>query len=109
MGYPGGYMEIGETPEKSAKREFKEETGLIAFDLKLYGVFAGEKRNHVYPNGHEVYITDVVYICREFQQSQDSHDNEVLEVRWFPLNSIPQNLSLPVKDIIEKFVSEYGG
>jgi ADP-ribose pyrophosphatase YjhB (NUDIX family) len=106
-GYPGGYMEVGETTEESAKRERYEETGLIALDLKLYGVFSGEKRHYVYPNGHEVYITDVVYTCHDYIQSDKSHDNEVIEIKWFPFSDIPQELSPPVKDIIEKFVSDF--
>jgi mutator protein MutT len=106
-GYPGGYMEIGETPEESAKREFKEETGLEAGEINLYGVFAGEERHHIYPNGHEVYITDIVFICREFYETGDTHDDEVIEIKWFPFENLPDNLHLTVKDILEKFVADY--
>lgn len=106
-GYPGGYMEIGETTEESAKREFKEETGLIANDIKLYGVFAGENRHYTYPNGHEVYCTDIVYTCFDFSQSANEHDDEVTEVKWFPLNNLPKDLASSQKDIIEKFILEY--
>lgn len=103
-GYPGGYMEIGETPEESAKREFKEETGFIAKNLKLYGAFAGENRHYTYPNGHEVYCTDIVYVCYDFIDSGDSHDNEVIEIKWFPFNNLPASLASSVKDIIEKYI-----
>ena len=103
-GYPGGYMEIGETPEESAKREFKEETGFIAEDLEFYGVFTGENRHYTYPNGHEVYCTDIVYICCDFTDSGDSHDDEVTEIKWFPFYKLPENLASSVKDIIEKFI-----
>lgn len=106
-GYPGGYMEIGETTEESAKREFKEETGLIANDLKLYGVFAGENRHYTYPNGHEVYCTDIVYTCFDFFQSDNGHDDEVTEVKWFPLNNLQKEIASSQKDIIEKFILEY--
>ena len=104
--YPGGYMEIGESPEESAKREFHEETGHIANRLKLYGVFAGEKRHFSYPNGHEVYITDVVYTCVDFQETDDGHDEEVLAVKWFRMNALPDNLAEPVKDILQAFVEK---
>lgn len=103
-GYPGGYMEIGETPEESAKREFKEETGFIAKELKLYDVFTGENRHYTYPNGDEVYCTDIVYVCYDFIDSGDSHDNEVIEIRWFPLNNLPENIASSVKDIIQKYI-----
>lgn len=105
--YPGGYMEVGETPEESAKRELNEETGLIALDLKLYGVFAGENRHFTYPNGHEVYCTDVVYICNDFMASGNSHDDEVLEIMWFPMIAMPKDIISSTKDILEKFVSEH--
>lgn len=105
--YPGGCMEVGETPEESAKREFREETGLIANDLSLYGAFAGERRHFCYPNGHEVYITDVVYTCTDFTDSGDSHDDEVLEIKWFPLNDLPEDMTSTTEDIIRKFASEY--
>ncbi len=106
-GYPGGYMEIGETPEESAKREFNEETGYIANDLKLYGVFAGENRHYTYPNGHEVYCIDIVYTCQDFSQTDSTHDDEVIEIKWFSLNDLPKDIASSVKDIIEKFVLEY--
>ena len=106
-GYPGGCMELGENPEESAKREFKEETGYIAQEIKLYGVFSGERRHYTYPNGHEVYITDVVYYCSDCVNSVDSHDNEVLEVKWFPINELPPDLTSTTEDILRKFTFEY--
>lgn len=108
-GYPGGYLELGETPEESAKREFREETGLIANKITLYGVFAGEQRHFTYPNGHEVYCVDVVYTCYDYSPSGGTHDDEVLEVRWFPFADLPNEMSPSVKDIIEQFIAEKQG
>lgn len=106
-GYPRGYLELGETTEGSAKRELYEETGLIAERLILYGVFAGETRHFTYPNGDEVYCTDVVYTCHDFSPSGHKHDEEVLEVKWFPFDALPQNIAPSVRDSIEKYIAEH--
>lgn len=108
-GYPGGYLEPGETPEESAKRELLEETGLIAHTLHLFGVFAGEPRHFCYPNGDEVYVVDVVYTCSDFSRSGGTHDDEVLELGWFPFDELPEDLAPPVKDVLERFASDQEG
>ena len=38
---PAGFMEYGETPERCARRELHEETGLRARLTGLFGVYAG--------------------------------------------------------------------
>lgn len=106
-GYPGGCMKLGESPEETAKREFYEETGFEANSIKLYGVFAGEHRHYIYANGDEVYITDIVYVCDNFTITEKQHDNEVLELKWFPFNEIPENLSPTIKDILLGFIRNY--
>lgn len=47
-GLPGGAMEPGETPEETARRELKEETGLDAGALQLLGVFSGPRYYYRY-------------------------------------------------------------
>ncbi len=54
---PGGHLDAGEQPEAAAAREFAEETGLTALDLRLLGVWADPGRD---PRGRYVswaYIT----------------------------------------------------
>ena len=41
-----------------SKRELFEETGLIAHDLELFGVFSGKDLHYIYPNGDEVLSQD---------------------------------------------------
>ncbi len=42
---PGGFVEYGETVEKAARREAKEETGLVVCDLRQFHVYSQPTRD----------------------------------------------------------------
>ena len=83
-----------------------ELTCLKVKSMSLYGVFSGPELHYVYPHGDEVYNIDTVYICNEFEGELVADTSEVTALKWFPFNELPENLSPPVKEIINKFVNE---
>ncbi len=105
-GYHGGCLELGERLEDAAKRELYEETGLKVNSMKLYGVFSGPELHYVYPHGDEVYNVDTVYVCDDFEGELSADTAEVSELRWFPFNEVPENLSPPVSGIIREFIRQ---
>lgn len=75
---PGGKIEEGETPEQTAIREMKEETGLKIRNLKYRGNMTIE-----YPN--RIFDFDV-FICNECEgESQDFEDNTS---EWIEINEL---------------------
>lgn len=94
-GYAGGSVELNEAVEDTAKRELYEETGLIARELTLFGVFSGEGMHYVYPNGDEVSNVDIVYLCRNYEGVLKKQDSEVEQLGFFPADRLPQPISPP--------------
>lgn len=88
----GGCLELGETLEDTARRELAEETGLTAGKLELLGVFSGAERTHVYPNGDQVFMIGVYYLCEDFSGDLRPQAEEVADLRWFPLDSLPADI-----------------
>ncbi|MPN10609.1 RNA pyrophosphohydrolase [bioreactor metagenome] len=105
-GYHGGSVEMGEKVEDAARRELLEETGLIANRLELYGVFSGSEQYHMYPDGNEAYIIDIVYLCNDFMGDVHIQESEVLQLKWFDFDKIPEKLSPPIKSVLIKFCNE---
>lgn len=101
-GIPGGGTEPGEVVENAAKREALEETNLEIGEMSLFGVFSGPELYFKYPNGDEVYNVTIVYLARDWH-GQVKLNDEHTEWRWFPADKIPEDLSPPIKPIIEKF------
>ncbi|MCL2351971.1 MAG: NUDIX hydrolase [Firmicutes bacterium] len=100
----GGAVEIGEEVEDAARRELREETGLVAGNLELLGIFSGEDMLYTYPNGDEVYIVDAVYICSEFSGELLPETDETSELRWFDIYGIPDEISPPDRNALKKFL-----
>ena len=101
-GPPGGAVEPGEVVDKAAKREALEETGLQVGEMLLFGVFSGPKLYYIYPNGDEVYNVTIVYLSQDVSGKIQLND-EHTEWRWFTPKNIPDNLSPPIRPVIEKF------
>ncbi len=106
-GLHGGSVDIDESVEEAAKRELFEETGLIAESLELFGVFSGPDMHHVYPNGDEVSNVDIVFICREFSGEMRMQKSEVLELKYFVPNELPDDIFplnvRPLKEFLESY------
>ena len=101
-GPPGGATEPGEVVEEAARREAFEETGLRVSEMSLFGVFSGPELYYKYPNGDEVYNVTIVYMSSDFGGDvQLNHEHT--EWRWFTVDAIPENISPPIKPVIEKY------
>lgn len=101
--YPAGSMELGESFEECARRETLEEAGLLCGELELLMLRSGKDTYYEYPNQDKVYFAGAVYVCHEFTGEMKVQEEEVIEQAFFPLDSLPDNLSPGTLEVIEKF------
>lgn len=107
--YAGGSVELDERVEDAARRELYEETGLVAEELELLGIFSGPEMHHVYPNGDQVSNIDVVYICRKYKGTLRCDDKEVKKLSFFPIDNLPENIFKPNVMAIKSYVKRRTG
>lgn len=92
---PGGHLEFSETPELTAIREFKEETGLDVVNPRFAAI-----TNDIFPDENKHYITiwmKVDFLCGEEKLAAPE---ESTEIGWFDWDALPQPLFIPMQNLI---------
>ncbi|WP_137391743.1 NUDIX domain-containing protein [Rhodoligotrophos defluvii] len=76
---PGGFVDVGETVEQACRRELEEETGLIARDLRLVGVYSSPDRD---PRFHTASVVFLTHIGTQMPQAGDDAAEAELVENW---------------------------
>ncbi|WP_410787460.1 NUDIX hydrolase [Kribbella sp. C-35] len=82
-----GILEPGEQPAVGLVREIQEETAVEAVVERLVSVESLPPAS--YPNGDQVQFLDLTFRCRPTGGEPRVNDDESLDVRWWPLNDLP--------------------
>lgn len=93
---PGGHLEFCESFETCALREVKEETGLTLEHAEFLAV-----TNDIFKDEQKHYVT--IFMVAEFPEDQKIKNLEPDKTsawEWFDLESLPDQLFLPMKNLI---------
>jgi len=82
---PAGFLEYGESPERCAVRELREETGIRARLTGLFGVYAGIDDPRV--------RTVLILYSAEATGGRLTSGDDAIAARYFPLDGLPRALA----------------
>lgn len=96
---PGGYVDIGETPQDALKREFMEETGIVVEPQNIIGIRF---------NMHDWYV---VFRADYISGEATSDNDENSEVVWMDVEEALSREDVPelTKKLIQSAVSDEKG
>ncbi len=89
LALPKGHVDPGETPDQTALREVREETGVEAELVEKLG----DVRYYYQRSGKRIFKRVTFYLFVYLGGSLDDHDDEVEEARWMPLTEAVEALS----------------
>lgn len=86
---PGGWADVGETPRQAVEREVREESGLQVRATRLVGVYDANRL----PGALTLYHAYKLVFLAERLDGDLAPSEETLQVRFFPMNMLPEPLS----------------
>ncbi len=87
-GFPGGTVELGETPQMAAVREVKEETGLDVMVGDLIGIYTDFDVECA--NGDRFQSILIAYELAAVGGELFCDHRETMELKYFGLNDVPK-------------------
>ena len=98
-GLAGGHIEFGEDPLYTAHRETKEETGM---DIPLSSLSLLGITSDVFVESHKHYITLFYVALMPAGAIPGRTEPDKFDAwEWFDLQQLPNNLFLPIKNLIQ--------
>lgn len=95
---PGGFVDDGESLERAAQREAKEETGLDLERLRQFRAYSDPERD---PRRHTV---TVVFSATGIGRAHAADDAQ--DLRIFPLVALPDDMAFDHRRILEDYIRE---
>ena len=93
-GVPGGFMERGEQPDETLRRELMEEVGIEVTDVQVFNARSFKRPRQV----------EIVFICRSNGDAKPM-SLEVERAEWFRPDALPEGLARDQKKLIEAALS----
>ena len=99
-----GIPEPGEEPAVAAAREAQEETGVVirVDRLASTSVFPGV----VHANGDRASYLDLTFACTYVSGEAHVADDESVDVRWFPVDALPEMAAAMLQRIADVLSGE---
>lgn len=104
-GLPGGLMEWAESTEETARRELLEETGLVAEQLTLLGVYSGKNYVTTLANGDVFQSVTLAYVATKTSGTLRISEESVT-LTYFPLTHLPEQIVGSHRVMIEDYLNQ---
>lgn len=99
--FPGGHLKYGEIIKEGALRELKEETGLTEENITLINEIHIPSTEDFFPEDLH-YITLYLRAKYHFGLPRVIEHDKCERWDWFPWNSLPRPLFLPVENLVKQ-------
>lgn len=94
-GMPGGFMDEGEQPEETLRRELREEVGLEVDEVKLFTTRAFKVPKQV----------EIVFTARAVGDTNELNF-EIQQAAWFSLDELPGELARDQVQLIKRALQD---
>ncbi|MBB3132263.1 8-oxo-dGTP pyrophosphatase MutT (NUDIX family) [Paenibacillus rhizosphaerae] len=105
-GFPGGFMDLGESVQDTARREVYEETGLKLDVLELFGIYSGPQYDKTFSNGDQVSLVLISFICKQYSGELVESNEESIQNKFYSLKELPENIFTEHKMLIDDLLSK---